>query len=42
MDEITFPEGLCDLESFWLRASMIGGGEPCPFQLHPGICLTTD
>jgi hypothetical protein len=32
MDEIALPEGFYDLgESFWLRASMIGQGGPCPF-----------
>jgi hypothetical protein len=29
VDEIALPEGFYDLEeSFWLRASMIGGGGP--------------
>jgi hypothetical protein len=32
VDEIALPEGFYDLwVSFWLRASMIGGGGPCPF-----------
>jgi hypothetical protein len=32
VDEITLPEGFYNLgESFWLRASMFGGGGPCPF-----------
>jgi hypothetical protein len=32
VDEIALPEGFYDLgESFWLRASMIGRGGPCPF-----------
>jgi hypothetical protein len=32
VDEIALPEGFYDLgQSFWLRASMIGGGGPCPF-----------
>jgi hypothetical protein len=32
VDEIALPEGFYDLEeSFWLRASMIRGGGPCPF-----------
>jgi hypothetical protein len=37
-------EGFCDLgESFWPRASMIGGGGPCLFfQSYPRICLTTE
>jgi hypothetical protein len=31
VDEIALPEGYYDLgESFWLRASMIGGDGPCP------------
>jgi hypothetical protein len=32
VDEIALPEGFYDLEeSFWLRASMIGGGGPYSF-----------
>jgi hypothetical protein len=32
VDKIALPEGFYDLgESFWLRASMIGVGGPCPF-----------
>jgi hypothetical protein len=32
VDEIALPEAFYDLEeSFWLRASMIGGCGPCPF-----------
>jgi hypothetical protein len=43
MDEIALPEGFYDLgESIWLRASVIGGAGPCPFQLYPGICFTTE
>jgi hypothetical protein len=43
VDEIALPEGFYYLEvSFWLMASMIGRGGLCPFQLYPGICLTTE
>jgi hypothetical protein len=32
VDEIDLPESFYDLgESFWLKASMTGGGGPCPF-----------
>jgi hypothetical protein len=32
VDEIALPEGFYDLgESFWLSASVIGGGGACPF-----------
>jgi hypothetical protein len=37
--------GLCDLGGgglVWLKAFMIGGGGPCPFELYPGISLTTE
>jgi hypothetical protein len=28
--------------SLQLKASMIREGEPCPFELYSGICLTTE
>jgi hypothetical protein len=41
--DIALPEGFYDLgESFWLRASMIGGGRMCSFLLCHGIYLTTE
>jgi hypothetical protein len=38
---IALVDGLCDLgrESLQLKASMIGEGGPCPFELYPGFAL---
>jgi hypothetical protein len=41
---VDLAEGLCDWgrESLRLKASVIGEAGRAPFELYPGICLTTE
>jgi hypothetical protein len=41
---IALADALCHLGgggSLWLKASIVGEGGPCSFELYPGICLKT-
>jgi hypothetical protein len=42
--EFALAETICKFveESIWLSAAMTGVGGRAPFQLYPGICLTTE
>jgi hypothetical protein len=43
MDEIAVPEGFCDLGGVILAEGLYDWGRAMPpFQLYPGICLTTE